>query len=458
MSTMTERSDRRTLLRHQSYTKALIPGFLVVLPAIFFYAILIRNAQNVPFYDDYFALLDFLNHFTQLHTISAKASYLLASQHNEYKLFFLHAITWLQFDISGHLDLRLLSIIGNGFILLLAILLWKMFLPNHTNIASRLAFFVPVSWLLFQLQYCQTVNWAMAGLQNLPVLLFSLGSIYLLVRGTQPAYYGALFSFILAVASSGNGFLLIPVGLLILILNRYRARAAGWLLASAGCIAAYAYHYNVMSSQTSAHRSVFSTLLSLRPAYVITFIGSAAGIPFTAGSFFLGSALCLFFAWMAFRGYVRRNPLVSYCVLLLLLTAVGVAGIRSDLGLVQSVSSRYTIYSALLLIFAWFAIVEEFVERSRVSLLHNGVYLGAVAATVLFALFMDAVGTLVIQNRSSELIKEIVEFKHPQSLEELSAMDIPWPEKDAIHLAFNRQARDILNESIRLGVYQPPPY
>ena len=39
-----------------------------------------------------------------------------------------------------------------------AILLWKMFLANTKNLAARLAFFIPVSWLLFQLQYVETLG------------------------------------------------------------------------------------------------------------------------------------------------------------------------------------------------------------------------------------------------------------------------------------------------------------
>jgi hypothetical protein len=65
--------------------KALIPAFFVALPAILFYAILFRKAINVPFMDDYEALLDFLNRMTELQSGSAKASYFLASQFNEYK-------------------------------------------------------------------------------------------------------------------------------------------------------------------------------------------------------------------------------------------------------------------------------------------------------------------------------------------------------------------------------------
>jgi hypothetical protein len=158
--------------------KVLIAAVFVALPPILFYAILFHKAMNVPLEDDYEALLDFLNQMAELRSVSAKASYFLAVQFNEYKLFFGHGLVWLQFALFGRIDIRLLCALGNGFVLLLAILLWKMFLPNREDFAYRMAFFVPVSWLLFQLQYVETLNWAMPSLANLPVLVFSLGAIF----------------------------------------------------------------------------------------------------------------------------------------------------------------------------------------------------------------------------------------------------------------------------------------
>src|SRR5580698_1588919 len=150
------------------------------IPIILFYTILFRTSVNLPFIDDYDAVLNFMNELTRLSSPSAKVSYYLSSQHNEYKLFFEHAILWLQFTLLGRIDFKMLCAIGNGFILLLALLLWKMFLPNRKDYASRLALFIPASWLLFQLQYFETLNWAMGGLQNLPILVFSFASIYFL--------------------------------------------------------------------------------------------------------------------------------------------------------------------------------------------------------------------------------------------------------------------------------------
>lgn len=435
-----------------------VVAFFLALPAFLFYAILFRNALDVPSFDDY-GLLLFLNRFTVLQSISAKTIYFLASQHNEYKLFFGRGLGWIQLRLCGHVDFKMLCVISNGFVALLALLLWKMFLPTHKNLTTRLAFFIPVSWLLFQLEYWETLNWAFPGLQNIPVLFFSLGAIYLLLREKKWAFSTALAFLVLAVAASGNGFLVIPIGILILGRDHKYARVSIWLAVSAGCIAAYAYRYN-SSHVVEGHHSFLLASLWMKPAYVVAFVGSGGGLPFQAGSFFLGFLLCSFFVWMVFRGYIRKNPLVSYCVLFLLLTAIGVAGIRSDLGVMQSLQSRYTIYCALFLIFAWFAIVEEFLQFKGGSLLNNAIFLSAVVSAVLFSLFMDEVGLLMIHARSRATVQAMAAFEH-SSASGFTVGPMPpssSPERNAKWDALNLGARDILLESIRLGIYRPPAY
>jgi hypothetical protein len=446
--------------------KALIPAVFVSLPALLFYAILFQKIINVPLPDDYEALLDFLNQMTELKSVSARASYFLASQYNEYKLFFGHGVAWLQLALYGHIDITILCALGNGFVLLLAVLLWKMFLPNHKNLAHRMAFFIPVSWLLFQLQYWETLNFATASLANLPVLLFSLGAIYLLVRPARGPFFGSLVCLVLAVASSGNGFLVIPIGGLILVLAHRYVRLVYWLVISAGCVVAYAYRYNVMSSQSRLNHSVLSTVIRPRPLYVIAFIGNAAAFP-TGGryltldislSIFLGLLLCVFFVASVRRGYVRRNPLVSYCILFLFLTAVGVAGLRSDFGLAQSLGSRYGIYSTLFLIFAWFVIVEEFLQYENVPLQHNHILLVAIAGAVLFSLSMDALGWRNLTGRSSMVILGMAAYEHPVSPESSTGPIFPLPNQNARTDELDRRAPVILRQSAKLGIYKPPTY
>ena len=444
-----------------SRTKTFIAALSITLPAILFYTILFRNVLDLPILDDYGAVLNFLNQITPLKNTSAMVSYFLASQHGEYKLFFTHGIAWLLFDLCGHIDFRILSAIGNGFVFLLAILLWKMFLPAHKDLSARLTFFIPVSWLLFQLQYWETLDWAMASLANLPVIVFSLGAIYLLVKGTSWAFCGAMASLSLAVASLGNGMIVIPIGVMILVLTRRYSRVASWLFVSAGCIAAYSYHYStVVSAHTDAHRSVFLTILRMNPAYVVAFIGSAASVPFKPCSFVFGILICSFFVYLARRGYIRKNPLVSYCVLFLLLTAIGVAGIRSDFGVEQAVASRYTIYSALLLIFAWFAIVEEFLQHRPADLLRNDTLLCAVVAAVLFSLWGDLGGWLQIELRNRYLVQAMAVYENPtlSSSTDGPAPPIMLPLDRTISDSLNLRARAVLIQSMKLGMYRPPPY
>jgi hypothetical protein len=439
----------------------LFPALVAAFPAVLFYAILFRNALNLPILDDYDALLNFLNQISQLNTMSAKAAYFLASQHGEYKLFLTHAITWSIFALCGHIDFRILFAIGDGFVLLLAILLWKMFLPNCRDTATRVAYFIPVTCLLFQLQYWETLNWAMTGIQNIGVLVFSLGTIYLLVRGHRSAFYFALASLILAVSSSGNGLIVIPLGVLILALERRYLRIASWVIVSAGCIGAYAYRYStVASAHTDAHRSVFLTILRMNPAYAIAFIGSAGSVPFKMGSFVLGVLLCVFCVWMVRRGYLRKNPLVSYCVLFLLLTAIGVAGIRSDFGIEQATTSRYTIYSTLLLVFAWFAIVEEFLQHRPAALLRNDAYLCAVMAVVVFCLWGDFGGWMQMRLRNRYVVQAMAVFENPAlpNSSDGPSPTILYGPKSSASEAFNQRARAILTQSIKLGVYRPPPH
>ena len=443
-----------------------IAAAFVALPAIVFYWILFRTAIDIPFQDDYEALLDFLNQIAELKSTSAKISYLAAAQFNEYKLFFGHGLAWLQFALFGKSDVRVLCALGNGFVLLLAILLWTMFLPNHKNLAHRFALFIPASWLLFQLQYVETLNWAMPALATLPVLVFSLGSFYLLMRSSRMSFCGALVCLVLAVASFGNGFLMVPVGTLILAVDRHYARILGWLAISAACVAMYAYRYVMPPSHARIYHSLFSTLISSRPLYVIAFMGSTAAVPFgglnhrfvVLSSIVLGLLICTFFIAIARRGYIRRNPLISYCVLFIVLTAIGVAGLRSDLGIAHSLDSRYKIYSALLLVFVWFAIAEEFLQDDRLPIRRNLILLVAIIATALFSLSMDIWGVAYLLDRNRRVVTGMTAFEHPVSSEELVGPILPYPNQDPRLDELDRRAPLILRQSMNLGVYRPPAY
>ncbi len=454
----------RTRVIQSLRPKISIAAFFVVLPAVLFYAILLGRVVDIPYGDDYEAILEFVNRMTQTKSLSAKSAYFLSAQFNEYKLFFEHAVVWAQYLLLKRVDITSLCLIGNGFVALLAILLWKMCLPDHKDVTFRLATFIPVSWLLFQLQYVETLNWAMASLQNVPVIVFSLCAIYLLVRGATRTFYLAILCLVLAVASSGNGLLLIPVGVLILAQARQYKRALSWAVVSIGCVAAYFYHYDFTSSLSRMHQSVLATVLRPRPFYLITFIGNMAAFPFIRRYLtldillcpLLGLIICAFAFAMLRRGFAIRNPLVCYSVLFLLLTAIGVAGLRSDFGVEQSLSSRYGIYSALFVIFAWYAIVEEVLLHDRRPLYRSGIWLSACAIAILFSLTMDAFGWLYLGDRNQEIFVGMAAYERPVRSGPRIGPVLPFPHQNWKLDELDRRAPQILAEATRLGIYRPP--
>jgi hypothetical protein len=158
------------------------------------------------------------------------------------------------------------------------------------------------------------------------------------------------------------------------------------------------------------------------------------------------------------EGLPRRSPTVSYCVLFLLLTAVGVAGIRSDLGISQSLDSRYVIYSALLLIFAWFSIVEEILQHQDLPLRRNRMFLVAVFGAVLFCLIMDFWGWFYLEQRNRKNVLGMATYELSISTGSNVGPILPFPRQGARSDELERRAPIILGQSINLGIYRPPVF
>lgn len=421
---------------------------MILLPAVLLYAVLFHFAVNIPNGDDYDAGLDYLNHQVQLHGLRANLSYLLAAQHNEYKVVLGHSVIWLQYGVFHQIDFRLLDAAGNLFVILIAAALWKMFLPQQQNIVRRLTLFIPVAWLVFQLDYAETLNWALPALQNVAVVFFALSSIYLLAKPGWPSFWGAALMLILSIAASGNGFMLVPIGGLLLALRKRTAELAIWLAATALSVAAYAYHYQIALKQPELSHSLSNMLL--KPVYVIAFLGAA--LPRPAAAIALGFVLCLCFAVLARRGYLRHNPMVACTLAFILLTAIGVAGIRSNLGILSSISSRYRMYSSLLIILVWFAMADR-LQHVEGSLLRQRLFRASVAAAILLSLAMDGWGLHYLNRRNNALIAGIrwVEDHGTLQPDDLTNPLSYWSRP-------NPGWQAIMRQSIELGIYRPPVY
>ncbi len=429
--------------------------FAITLPILAFYGVLARHSINVPLLDDYDGVLEFLEHFSRLPTSAAKLGYIVTAQHNEYKTMFANLIIALQYRLLGHPNFVLLSWLGNLFVLPLFYLLWRDFLPMEKEISRKLLLFVPISFLLFQLQYAETLNWSMPGLANIPILVFALACLGALNQERLPSFLGACAFLVLAIATSGNGFALGPLGVVMLLRRGKYIRAVAWTATAIACVIGYLFRYNFHASQQGAGGSALSAVHYLNPLFSLSFMGSAAGNPIPVmryATIVLGALIAATLVWMLAGGYERRNPAIFYYAIFLGLTAIAVSGIRSRLGFDASHAGRYKIYSDLLLICCYAFVAEQI--RGEVWERHRRHLLVVFAGSVLFCAVFDVGGDRKLSVRQHEMATGVEMYE--RSGHKIGPVFLSGTGDASKTSQINSWANPIIQDSEATGLYRFP--
>ncbi|MCB2203126.1 hypothetical protein KQI65_00140 [bacterium] len=334
----------------------------MLLPMIGYVVLLQHYGVNIPALDDYDTIL--------AHVVSDRADLSgWIAQFNE------HRVAWIRLSASGYyhlfgeINFEHLMYFGNLALLLLFLLLLKM----YRSLKYPIMFFVPVAYLLFQPQSWRNMIWAMASLQNFWVLLFVLLSLLLWSRGKTWSYLVAAVFAVMAAFTGGNGILVFVV-LLIWELFRIAGnlksrRYVNWklgvrenlhlgILIIAAASAAYLY---LDGYQTPGHAPDLVAAL-LNPVLVMKTAGILAGsyLKFLDHRLVLavGVAEALFFAFLTWKGYMRRNPVAYYFLLFLFLTMLLIGLSRSGWGEHQALIPRYRIFAIVALIMLYLAFIE----------------------------------------------------------------------------------------------------
>ena len=338
-------------------------NFLLVLaallPAIVALGILYRQSLPFPFQDDYGTILAFAVGYDKSPTLQKKLLYIAAAQSNEYKLAFEHSIVASEIALTHQLNFGFLNTLGDLFLLPLGYLLWRTYQEDENDLVRSLLAFLPISFLFFSLTYWENLNWVTTGLQNIPVICFSLLAIYLLLprNMAEPPWTRlslACLAAALAAFTSANGFLLGPLGLLILLPRRAYARSLVWCASFVIPLAAYLYQYTRV-----VHPGMRTSYIT-RPLFFLAFLGCGA-VPFRWPAAMLGVVIVGVF-WLAVRSrFDRINPVAFYFTVWIVGTALLVAWVRG--AVIFGIGSRYSIYSILVLIFCYSFLAQYLAGR-----------------------------------------------------------------------------------------------
>lgn len=425
---------------------------LSLLPLVVMSRILYGEMTTIPLLDDYHAILAFLLHLQELPTYADKMLYIITAQHVDYKLIFEHLIVAIQFSLMHHISFGFLIIFGNLFLVGLLIIHWNQYFAKENDLTRRLILFLPVSYLIFQLNYAETTDWAMAGLQNLPVIFFAFASILFLTRSTRKAFGMACFCAALACMSSANGFLLAPIGLLMLFPQRQYKRMVIWSITIAIVLAMYLYQY--VGAESASTASLYVKIL-----FFLSFLGGAIEnmhhFPIKNASIILGSLILFTFGHAIRTRYYRDHPFAFFSAAWIFLTTLLVANVRSSLGITQSLSGRYKIYCDLLLIFCYGYAVHRFAIRPATPERTRRIYVAVLASVIVLSAASDVVGYKFLVRRRERLEMGLKFYRaNPASNSPMLSPD-DRPLKDFGDLP--EITRIQLNQAIQRGIYTLPP-
>jgi hypothetical protein len=321
----------------------------------------------------------------------------------------------------------------------------------------RLLLLLPVSLLLFSLNWAETLDWAACGLQEQVVVLFALAALHFLVKaeGSGWDWVAACLCGMLATSAFPNGMLVWPVGLLFLLLqgrdgSRRWGRLAVWCTGFAASLGAYLYDYQRVGI-------VSKGTLPAKLLYAVMFCGSAIEnmhhrpVPYV--SVVIGLAVLAGFAHAAYTRYDRRNPFAFYATVWTLLTSLVVANARVGFGLNQSLSSRYKIYCDVLLILLYVYLLDRFRAADRPR--QRSVLLGV---SIAVGLLVNVGGTLagahMLGLRKQRADAAMAAYlTSPQTA---SPMFLFEDRLNPGEIQVENKARIEMNEAIQLGIYKPP--
>lgn len=371
---------------------------LVTAPVVVFWYVWSQFAVDVPKWDDH-ALKNTLLQLYQADSLWGKLL-IFFQQHNEHRIVYDRLITWLDFASWGKLSYVRLMVVGNLSLIGLLVLAGAILRQSTTTSQHGLVVLAPVAYLLFNLSQWENMFWGMAALQNFTVVFWVFLSIYLLTF--SEAYVAAISVAILATLTSGNGLLIWPIGVIILLLTRRYKPLVYWSSSAALIIGLYFWGYKKPEGNPPVRGSVVDLLKGW-----FAFNGAAAEAlaqrTVLTWCILLGSILVLlslsFGIWrlLTFAKSPKSQPTSTAktdlfllgCLAFVLGTGAIVAWSRTGFGIDLLITSRYKLYSLLLLIIVYMGMVTHANGRLRTIGIVGSLLFSGILAWLSYPAFMD---------------------------------------------------------------------
>lgn len=263
--------------------KRLSWGFFA-LPILLAIAGIVFLSANIPYDDDYNTIVSYL-----AYPFPERLKHLL-DYNWEHRVLMTNLSAELLVDLTGKLDFRILTLVGQSFLLGIGIFLYR-----STRDLGREGLLLSAAFLWMTLSMISDYFfWAMASIQNYGVLFLGLLALKALKRETGTSFVVALMTGVVMTFTSGSGMLIWPCMFAMLFFERQRGKRAEMFAVSAVGLASILCYFS-SSGMSQGQVQNFSLLNSI--GYFLTFAGGwlcVPGISILGGLVILGVFIKLF--------------------------------------------------------------------------------------------------------------------------------------------------------------------
>lgn len=415
----------------------------------YYFWFLERFAVNLPFYDDYGDVLQFILGVVKAADLPTALHYFFDPYVN-HRTTASRLVFYAAYLVEGEINFRSLTLVGNLALPMILGLLYIRVRPQQYCWLILL----PVALLLFQLRAYDIVNWAQPAFAFQFVWLYGFCCIYALHRVTIGKFVLAIVFATLACLTLASGQIVWLIGLASLLQQRFLQKSAAFSYAILWSLIAVAvltlWHTQtgpavIMAVDSSALFGHTPTIIELIVQYLQfflvllggiagdcrVFLGGTASDSNVVAATITGTVLIGALAVFSASSYSSRDIRLELCGWYIALSAAAVAFGRANFTPVEyALTSRYALSSVLMCCMLWVLVAMRIKKHQPLVL-----FLGVLVAGT-FSMSSYRQYSVRVQQTTNQKIDAFNQYMSFSLLE---------------------GSRDILREAVSLGVYKPPP-
>lgn len=264
---------------------------LLVSPIAVFFVYFFTLWYDIPWFDEYESITFSLQQLLDADTLGGKLDALFRPN-NEHRIVYAKLVVLVQYWLTGGLSFKGIMLWGNlGLVLIFwffyrttqtiqALSLHQSISTDHSRFTfqafspstahrNALALLLPVPLILFTAQNYLLTFTAIYTLQYLGIIVLVMSTYYVLALNKPGAFVASLGLGALATFSMGNGILLWPCGLAILVIQRRWQWLSIWVVFGAICTWLYFRSYPVQQGNAEGFSYVLEHPLQTLAGFFI---------------------------------------------------------------------------------------------------------------------------------------------------------------------------------------------